>query len=136
MPSRTLSWKQRFDSRRTTEIKTLEKPFAGLKPGDRMLISTPADIEGYVRRIPYGETRTVVQMRDDLAKVAGADVTCPTTTSVYLRVVAEHSLEGHATEPDRLVPFWRIVDPKSPLAKKLSYGPAFIVARRAAESGT
>jgi hypothetical protein len=36
-------------------------------------------------------------MRDDLAANAGADVTCPTSTGIFVGIVAEAALEQIAT---------------------------------------
>jgi hypothetical protein len=48
-----------------------------------------------------------------------ADATCPVSTSFFLRTVAEAAwdeLEGGKSTSE-VAPFWRVVDPKSPLAK-------------------
>lgn len=53
---------------------------------------------------------------------------CPVTTAIYLRVVAEVGLrdleEGKPMEA--VVPFWRVVTPDTPVAKKLSCGPDYV----------
>ena len=75
-------------------------------------------------------------MRNDLAIEAGADFTCPMTSGIFLRIVCEYhyekwQLSAKATD---LCPFWRMVDPKSELAKKLSFGPNFIEEMRLKET--
>ena len=100
-----------------------------------MLVATPLEVEGYMRAVPAGETRTIQQMRDDLARAHGADLTCPMSTSIFARIAAEAALEevqmGRTTE--EITPFWRVIGPETPLAKKLSCGAAFVAERRAAE---
>lgn len=126
------SWEAKFNTRTQPEIKTQGKDFADIKAGEVMLISTPADVAAYIRRIPAGQTVDVKQMRRDLAAAAGADKTCPLTTSIFLRIVAERSLELMAAGQEPLAPFWRAIDPASSLAHKLSCGADVLRALRAA----
>lgn len=107
----------------------------GVPAGAKLLISTPTEIDAYVRAIPSGETRDVHALRADLAKRHKADTTCPMTTGIFARIMAETALEqiaAGAKETD-VAPFWRLIDPKSPLAAKLTCGPDYIVHRRALE---
>lgn len=86
---------------------------------------------------PGGETREVQQMRRELAALHGADATCPVSTAIFLRTVAEAAwddIEAGVPASD-VTPFWRVVDPGSPLAKKLRAGGAWIAQQRAAERG-
>lgn len=135
MPSRKKSWQDKFNSRAQPAIEVLEKPFAGLQPGQTLLISTPAELDAQLRQIPYGQTESVANLRQTLAALHRADSTCPLTTSIFLRIVAEVALEqiAHGQPVSDVAPFWRVVEPKSPLAQKLSCGPDWITAQRASE---
>lgn len=126
------SWTEKFERDYTAQVKVLEKNFSGIKAGERMLISTPKEIADYVLGIPYGEASSIPEMRDRLAAAKGADKTCPLTASIYLRFAAEASLEAHDGGEDvpTLLPFWRVISPKDPLASKLSCGKAFIIRKR------
>lgn len=125
------TWGQKAAGAKPPHISILEKPFAGLPVGTRLLISSPQAIAAYIRAIPPGETRSVIEMRHALATEAGADATCPTSTSIFLRIAAEAALEAPGPA---LLPFWRVIDPSSPLAAKLSCGPDFVRDRRAEET--
>ena len=72
-----------------------------------------------------------------LAKLHGADATCPVSTAIFLRIVAEAAWDEieSGVPVSEVAPFWRVVDPKSPLAKKLRSGGAWIEQQRAAERG-
>lgn len=48
-------------------VKTLDKRFADIAAGERMLISSPEKIAEYIGAIKKGESRTVKQMRYELA---------------------------------------------------------------------
>lgn len=125
---------EKFDARKDVEIVILEKPMSGMPAGSKLLISTPAEIDTWVIAVPVGETRSVAQLREELAKKHGADGTCALTTGIFLRIVAERALEQLAAGDVEIAPFWRVVEPRSPLAKKLPNGPEFIQSRRSAES--
>jgi hypothetical protein len=84
-----------------------------------------------IRAIPAGRTHNPVALRADLARENGAVATCPTSTAIFLRIVAERALERLGDDP---TPFWRVIAPDSLLARKLSCGPDFIRHRRALEA--
>lgn len=114
----------------------LDKDFAGVPAGARLLISCPVELEDYLRRhVPSGTTKEIQQVRRELASLHGADATCPVSTSIFLRTVAEAAWDeiqaGKATT--EVAPFWRVIDPKSPLAKKLRAGSQWIEQQRLAE---
>lgn len=117
-------WYKRFQSAKEPHVVTLQSDFAGVKAGMQMLISSPGEIASYVARIPQGEVKTIARLRSDLARRANADAMCPVTTSIFLKVVAEVSLSDLASGKNmtEVVPFWRIIEPTSKLALKISCG--------------
>ena len=125
MAKKPTDWRRRFGAAKPPHVVVLHTDFAGVKAGTSMLISSPGDIAAYLSRIPRGETRTIARLRNELARKAGAQAMCPVTTAIYLRVVAEVSLrdleEGRPL--DAVTPFWRVVTPDTPVARKLSCGP-------------
>ncbi len=134
--AKTKTWAQKMATPAQPEVKPLDKPFGGQPAGARMLIPTPQLVADYVRQLPKGTRADVVAMRQDLAQAHGADFACPLTTGIFLRIVAEASLEAYQQGAPlaSLVPFWRVVNVKSPLAKKLSCGPAFVAEQQQAEA--
>ena len=124
------TWQEKFDTKKVEHIKQLDTNFADMKAGDLMLISTPQKIAEYINSIPKGENRDLSQMRIDLARQAKADITCPVTTGIFTRIIAERSLELMAEGKEAIAPFWKVIDPKSSLAKKLSCGPELIESLR------
>lgn len=129
------SWREKLARSRPAEVKRLERDGMGMKAGQRMLISSPAQIDAAIRAIPSGTSIDAPTLRARLAKAAGADVTCPLTTGIFLRIVAEAANEAHAegAPPSRLAPVWRVIDRKMPLAKKLSFDPEWLWDQRARE---
>ena len=117
------TWKQKLNDGRKPEVEVLPRSYGGMAAGDQMLISTPGEVDAELRTIPAGEALTIPEFRTRLARKHGAAGTCPMTTSIFLRIVAEVALEDLAEGKKDVAPFWRVVDAKSPVAKKLSCGP-------------
>lgn len=117
-------------------VKPLDRRFAGHQPGALMLISTPHQMKARIRRLRPGTAITIAEFRDRLAKSADADFTCPLSSGIFLRIVAEDALEGlhDGATIDDITPFWRVIEPESALAGKLSCGAHFITRQRQLES--
>ncbi len=66
----------------------------------------------------------------------GADATRPVSTAIFLRTVAKAAWDEieSGKSAAEVTPFWRVVDPKSPLAKKLRAGSQWIEQQRLAEA--
>jgi hypothetical protein len=114
----------------------LEKRFAGIPAGAILFVATPDIVAEYVRAIPAGQTRTIEQMRRDLAKRNKADATCPVSTAIFLRSVTEISLKHlrEGAKREDVTPFWRIITPGTPIAKRLAIDPEWIEHQRALEA--
>lgn len=135
MATKKKTWTEKMNPGAVHKIERPEKDFADIPAGSKMLIATPSIVEDYVRNIPQGVSSSIRQMRADLAAEYGADYTCPVTSGIFLRIVAEKAWEEmHAGKNEAdIAPFWRIIDPKSPAAKKLTFGTDFLIRQREAE---
>lgn len=120
------TWQQKYEDKKVEVIKRLDIDFADIKSGETMLISTPEKIAEYINNIPEHQNRDLHTMRKDLAVAANTDKTCPVTTAIFTRIIAERSLELMAEGKSPIAPFWKVIDPKSSLAKKLSCGTDFV----------
>jgi len=118
------TWKDKLNSKRPPEVKLLTFDFAGLKNGTTMLISSPLEINEHVKNIPYGQSKSVDEMKQFLAKKYDAQGVCPVTTAIFLRVVSEAAIEdlNSGKSKSEVTPFWRIVEPDSKIASKLEFG--------------
>jgi len=132
------SWIEKRDCEKSFQVKTIEKKFADIPEGAKMLIASPPIIDTYVSCIPFGKIVAPATMRNDLAIEYQADKSCPVTTGIFLRIVAEAAyMEIMAGKSmDEVTPFWRIIDPTSKLASKLTCGADFISKQRAEEVGS
>ena len=129
------SWAEKLNPSAVPELKHIASDFADIKAGETMLIATPLIIKDYIQQIPKGQETTLAQMRKDLAATYHADKTCPVTSGIFLRIVAEAAWEEYQNgKPLRnITPFWRILTEKSPTSKKLSFGTEFLVLQRQKE---
>lgn len=129
------TWQEKLTRYDQPQVKKSDKAFAGIKAGQLMLIPTPLVIDQYIRQIPKGTSVTIETLRRDLALEYGAEVTCPLTTGMFVRIVAEAAYEAYenGTPPEEITPFWRVIDEASPLARKLSFGTDFLIEQRRPE---
>ena len=84
-----LSWIGKLEAKKQPQVKKVETDFADISAGATMLVATPQIFEDYLRKIKKGESKSLKQIRADLAKRFKAQATCPVTTGIFLRIVAE-----------------------------------------------
>jgi hypothetical protein len=135
MASKRKTWVEKRNSSRQPEVEVLEKAFADIEVGEKMLIPTPQIVDAYIRNIPKGTATSMAQMRKDLAAEYHAHKTCPLTSGIFLRIVAEaaHEELAQGKPISKITPYWRIIDEKSNAAKKLSAGVEFLKEQRRKE---
>jgi hypothetical protein len=135
MPKLTLE--QKMHRPIQAEVKVLDRAFGGMEAGQLMLISTPRDIEAAIQLIPEKSFISVSQLRRQLSIAKGADGTCPLTTGIFLRIVAEYAFECYLNgkEVRDLPPVWRVIDITSPLAKKLPLGLLVLIREQQSREG-
>ncbi|MEL7108025.1 MAG: hypothetical protein AAGJ68_03525 [Pseudomonadota bacterium] len=115
----------------------MDKAWGGMQPGQTMLVATPLMVDAYIRDIPHGETKSIPEIRADLAAREGCAGTCPMSTSIFIRMVAEAALEdlSDGKQVADVSPFWRVITSKDKMAKKLDIDPAWIDEQRRLEAG-
>ncbi len=126
---------QKLRENKAQKMVVLDKDFAGIKAGQRMLVGTPQMIDEYMRKVPRGEVRSVHRMRNELARRNKCHATCPVSTGIFVRIAAEAAIEQlQAGEPlDQVTPFWRTIQPEDKVADKLSLGSDWIRHQRELE---
>jgi len=87
-----------------------------------MLIPTPKLVDQIVRQVARGRLVTVGEIRRKLAADFSADVTCPLTTGIFVRIVAEASEEDRANGLKRVAPYWRVIKDDGSLNPKFPGG--------------
>ena len=87
-----------------------------------MLIPTPRLVNELIRKIPRGKLATVSELRRKLASDFKADVTCPLTTGIFVRIAAEAAEEDREQGRKRITPYWRVVKDDGTFNPKLPGG--------------
>ena len=129
------TWAEKLNIDRKPVVEKADKDFAGVKAGQMMLIPTPKIVDAYIRHIPKGKQVDVNTIREDLAAEYHAEITCPLTTGIFLRIAAEAAYEEFekGKSINKITPFWRVIDEKSNTGKKLSFGTNFLKDQRKKE---
>ena len=123
------TWLDKLNETKEPKIKRIDIDFADIPAGSNMLIATPKIIDKYIQEIGVGKRIDTKTLRKDLALAHNADYTCPVTAGIFLRIVAEANYEKlqQGKHVKEITPFWRVIEPKSVLAKKLTFGQDFLL---------
>lgn len=124
--ARAKTWKEKLQIDRKPEVVKIAKTYAGIPAGSRVLVSTPKEVDRFIRKIPEGTFVSPEELRKKLAARHGADAACPLATGIFLRIAAEAAWEQMQTDDNDVTPFWRVVPRGSSLARKLACGEKFV----------
>jgi hypothetical protein len=129
------TWKQKLEDKKEPKLQTLQKAMSGVPAGGTLLMPTAQSVKAFMDQIPSGQQVSFQQMRQQLAEAHQADLSCPMSTSMVARIVAEAAWEDieAGKAPTEVTPFWRVIEPDSSLAKKLGCGTEFIQSMRQQE---
>jgi hypothetical protein len=129
------TWMDKLNGSKPPVVKPAPISFAGMRQGQVMLIPSPKLIDDFIRKIPKGKQVDMAQMRSQLATLHRAEVSCPVTTGIFLRIVVEAANEAHekGVAMSAITPVWRVIDPKAALLKKVSFDPGWLLDQRERE---
>ena len=122
------SWHEKLHIDHKPVVEVLKNPMGGFPAGASMLISTPLEFKKLIEKIPEGQRVTLREIREKLAKRYKADASCPLTSGIFLRIVAEAAWDEieQGKDPGEVTPFWRAIGRKDPIVKKLRCGLPFL----------
>lgn len=120
--SRT-SWREKLEKPQEPKLVKVPPKMSRFGKG-MMLIPTPLLVNDVLKRVPKGKLITVGSIREKLARDHKANVTCPLTTGIFLRIVAEAAEENRAQGAKRVSPYWRVVRDDGGLNPKFPGGVA------------
>ena len=128
---------ERLNKAKSPKVVILEKDFSGIRAGSSMFVATPKIVDEFINKMPYGRFITMPELRADLAIEYGCDATCPVSTAIFLRVVAEAALEHleQGAKTADITPFWRVVAPGDKVSARLPIDQKWLEARRQEELG-
>ena len=117
-------WREKLEKLQQAKLVKILPKMSRFGTGT-MLIPTPKLVDELIRRVPKGKLVTVAALRRKLAADFAADVTCPLTTGIFVRIAAEAAEEDRANGRRRITPYWRVVkddgglNPKFPGGERL-----------------
>lgn len=130
------TWAERLAASDGIDIRPVPEGRRGMTPGKAMLYPSARMVNDAIREIPAGESITPKELRATLAERHGAEYTCPVTTTMMLRIVAEAANEARdlGAQLDEVTPVWRVLDQRASALRKLTFDPGWILAERDREA--
>lgn len=114
-------WREKLEKPQQPKLVEVPPKMSQFGKGT-MLVPTPKLVDELIRRIPKGKLVTVGELRRKLAADFAADVTCPLTTGIFVRIAAEAAEEDRANGRRRITPYWRVVKEDGSLNPKYPGG--------------
>jgi alkylated DNA nucleotide flippase Atl1 len=109
--------RQKLSGEDPPAVYTVEAAKAARFNAKTMLIPSPMQVRDAIAEIPYGQTRTALQVRKQLAEASGAEVTCPRAMTICWLLVAEAAEEDRAENVAEVTPWWRVTKDGKPNPK-------------------
>ena len=75
----------------------------------KMVIPAPLTVDALIRKVKKGKLVTPRLIRQALARDFKADVCCPLTTGIFIRICAEAAEEDLEAGRKKITPWWRVV---------------------------
>ncbi|MCS7364895.1 MAG: MGMT family protein [archaeon GB-1867-035] len=127
-----ISWKEKL--KKEARIVDIPPRMTKRFGTGKMLIPSPLDIDVLIRKVKKGKLVTQGQIRRKLAKKYGVKVTCPLTTGIFLRIIAEAAEEDLRKSERQVTPYWRVIKDDGSLNPKFPGG-VELQAKRLREEG-
>lgn len=115
------SWRTKLEKPQEAKVVPVPPKMSRFGEGS-MLIPTPRLVDELIRKIPKGKLAAVSELRRKLASDFHADVTCPLTTGIFVRIAAEAAEEDRGQGRKRITPYWRVVKDDGTFNPKLPGG--------------
>lgn len=134
-PGKGGTWRQKLEAEHPNHGRILPVPPRMQKTfgTGTMLIPRPRDVDALMRKARKGTLLTRSQIRDALARDAGADSACPLTTGIFMRIAAEAAEETLRAGKKRVTPYWRTLNDDGTLNEKYPGGAQLQASRLRAE---
>ncbi len=118
------SWREKLENPPEGLPKVVNGPAKWEKRlgGRRVLVPTPLLVDALIRKVGKRKLITIKQIREQLAKDFKADSTCPLTTGIFIRIIAEAAEEDHQNGKKRITSYWRVVKNDGSLNPKFPGG--------------
>jgi alkylated DNA nucleotide flippase Atl1 len=118
------SWREKLEGAHPAKVVAIPPKMQKQLGTGTMLIPRPIDVDALIRKVPRGKVVTLTQLREELARAAGADVTCAMVAGMFVRIAAEAAAEDIREGKSKVTPYWRVVRDDGRLLEKLPGGPS------------
>ena len=115
-------WRDKLEKAQEAKLVTMPPKMVPRFGKGKMLIPTPMLVDELIRSVRKAKLITTGQIRAKLARDFAADVTCPLTTGIFMRIAAEAAEEDFANGRKRITPYWRVVKDDGALNPKFPGG--------------
>ncbi len=103
------SWREKLEKGPEARIVDIPPKMEKRLGRGKMLIPRPLDVDALVRKVREGKLVTQAQIRARLARDFKVDCTCPITTGIFLRILAEAAEEDLERGRKEIAPYWRVI---------------------------
>ena len=116
------SWREKMDNPNLPKLVAIPPKMQKRFGAGTMLVPSPREVESFIRTVRKGSVTTVSQIREFLAGKHLANVTCPLTTGIFVRIAAEAAEEEASTGKSKITPYWRVLKDDGSLNPKFPGG--------------
>jgi hypothetical protein len=116
------SWREKMESPNLPKLVAVPPKWRQRYGTGTMLVPSPREVDDLIRKVPRGRLISVSEIRDWLAQMHGANVTCPLTTGIFVWLAAEAAEEAAREGNHRITPYWRVVKDDGTLNPKFPGG--------------
>jgi hypothetical protein len=116
------SWREKLEKQDHSKIVDIPPRMARRLGSGTMLIPRPLDVDALIRKTKKGQLVTVSEIRSRLARDNHADIACPLTTGIFVRIAAEAAEEDLRNGKKQATPYWRVIRDDGSLNEKFPGG--------------
>jgi 6-O-methylguanine DNA methyltransferase, DNA binding domain len=116
------SWREKMHNPNLPKVVTIPPRMQKQFGTGKMLVPSPNEVEAFIRTVRKGSVTTVSQIREFLAGQHSANVTCPLTTGIFVRIAAEAAEEEASAGKAKITPYWRVLKDDGSLNPKFPGG--------------
>jgi hypothetical protein len=116
------SWREKMDNPNLPKVVDIPPRMQQRFGTGTMLVPSPNEVEAFIRTVRKGSVTTVSQIREFLAGKHSANVTCPLTTGIFVRIAAEAAEEEASAGKAKITPYWRVLKDDGSLNPKFPGG--------------
>lgn len=115
-------WREKLEKKQEPRVVDVPPKMVKRFGTGKILIPTPLLVDALICKIQKGKLVTVNQIREHLAEDFHVNSTCPLTTGIFIRIVAETAEEDLRMGKKRIAPYWRVLKADGGLNEKFPGG--------------